>query len=402
MGLSAVVAPELPRSLPDSTPRQVWELVAPRRAVTLSSVLADAVAVHVYRHQVADELAGAWPQRSNALRSCGEAGAVLFCAECDCSHVVPYRCTARSCPTCAHIASAVTVERLAKRSEAALRDLRIDDQWGGVGPHRRKTWKLLTATQETAGDYAEDSRFEVRALDRSIQRVRRAWGPFWRSSPWGKPLVMRHEVTGRKTIRSRKDTIFAMGIEVAPGGMVHLHAAIYGEYVPDTEIRAQWERQLGRGGYVKLNRMADDSAESFRKSLHEVLKYVSKGEASGRQHIRAAAVELAMRGVRRVEMGGAIRRMQQLTNQDVIKSAAPPCADCGTAGGKWRWGGLRNRAYVEANGGFGVDRWTDIREIPEARGDLRAAQYRGYYGGDAPGWMTAGDDELPPVDVAFS
>jgi hypothetical protein len=385
----------------DSVPLSVSErrALSRKRPLTLSSVLADETAVHVYRHQVAEALALDWPQRAKGLRSCGEAGAVLYCAECDRGHVVPYRCNARSCPTCAHIASAVVVEKLAKRAEKAVLDLNVATTWDYDGKPQTKSWRLITPTQQTAHARGDDRRFHPRELRRSILRVRRSWGPFWRSLSWGRPRRVKHPETGKPTMRARRDTMFAMGIEVAPGGLVHAHAAVYGEYLPGPAVTASWEKFIDRRGRVGMERLRMATPDEFRKSLHEVLKYVSKGEPNARQSERAAMIELAMRGIRRVEMGGALRKIS-VSSKDIITTTAPPCVECGTVQGKWRWGGLRAPEYVTENGGFGVDRWADIRD--HTRQSHRATLYESYFGGEAPPWMSDDAEELPGVELAYS
>src|SRR4051812_21936371 len=91
-------------ALPEPT-RAAFAGLPVARPLTISAFCADEIGAHVFRHQVAEQLGAEWPQRARGLVSCGEAGAVLVCADCDCSHIVPYRCAARSCPSCAHIAS---------------------------------------------------------------------------------------------------------------------------------------------------------------------------------------------------------------------------------------------------------------------------------------------------------
>ena len=62
--------------------------------------------MYAYRQEVSAALGDlwtvceSWDSRSMALRDCGLAGVVLKCNSCGTRHLVPYRCGARTCPTC--------------------------------------------------------------------------------------------------------------------------------------------------------------------------------------------------------------------------------------------------------------------------------------------------------------
>lgn len=343
--------------------------------LTLSAVCADDVGAHVFRHQVAAHLLPSWSVRAKALRSCGESGARLVCAECETVHVTPFRCAARSCPTCAHIASAVAVDRVAAKAEDAFKRRGVAEQWDGDGKREPKTWKLFTATMQTPGDYGSPERFQTATLKQRLRLVRGAWGPFWRALPWGKKIAVARdkvdtdtgEVIGtRRSLIARRDTMFAMGLEVAPGGMVHLHAAVYAEFLPWQVLRAEWRRALGVEGNIKVKQMRADSADDFRAALREVLKYVSKGDKSPRRAEWAANIECAMFRVRRVEVGGALRAKVDVGAREVTYAGAKACDNCGTRE-RWKWAGLRASEYVVRNGGFGRDHLaTTARRLREA------------------------------------
>lgn len=341
--------------------------------LALSPVLADDLGAHVFRHQVARALWQEWPQRAKALESCGEAGARIRCSCCQAAHLAPYRCGARSCPTCAHIASAVAVDRVAARAERAV-ELGAATTWEGDGWPRSKQWYMLTLTQQTAGRYGDRSRYELVNLVPAIRRVRRGWGPFWRTTRWGSLVIAPSPYTGRRGSRTRRDVMFAMGLEVAPGGMVHAHASVYGEAVEETELRKLWQAAIGRAGFVKLRRMQAATPDDFRQSLRETLKYVTKGERGPRRHEVAALVERALQRIRRVELGGALRLRGDLASpQSLVYASAQQCEGCGEKG-QWEWGGMRAPEYVVENGGFGRDHIAQtaryIREPTERRDAL--------------------------------
>lgn len=348
----------------------------------LSSICADDLGAHVFRHRVAAALSPWWRTRAHGLETCGEAGARLRCSCCSSVHVAPYRCGARSCPTCAHIASAVSVDKLAARVERAMPAGSLDTLWEGPSWPREKSWLMFTGTQQTAGAKGDDSRYEHAALLASIRRVRGAWGPFWRSTAWGARVYQRSPTTGILGTRLRRDVAFAMGIEVAPGGMVHLHAAIYGEYNRERDrdhVWRQWREAIGKAGFITVKPMKAATPDDFKDSLREVLKYVSKGERGERRALHAAAIERAMRQVRRVEMGGAIRGAVRNIDPLDLASHRQSCTDCG-ANEQWQWAGLRGPEYVIANGGFGLDTMERLRRNVKdetVRRDLRGARELG-------------------------
>lgn len=315
----------------------------------------DRSAEALFRARVSRHLSVSWVTRANAIKLCGEAGVKLRCA-CGDACIVPYRCGARACPTCARQIAARATARLANRVKIATESRRIADLWDGKGKSREKRWKLFTGTSR-AGDAG--SRFEHDVLLGRIRAVRAAWGPFWRSTSWGARVRVPVEwttATGtvtRYSRRARRDTAAIMGLEVAPGGMVHLHAAIYGEYVPTNDLQALWSAALGESAFVKIRAMRAESAGDFEKALREVLKYVTKWDkAPGGREQRAAAIEYAMRGIRRVEMVGCIRAMPGVDAALAADVAGEACTGCGRADG-WSWSSIWAPEKVRANGGFG-------------------------------------------------
>lgn len=322
---------------------------------SLSSVCADELSAHVYRHQTAHWLGPHWPTRALALRSCGEAGARIRCACCSAIRLAPFRCGARTCPTCAHIASAVAVDRLSTRVSDTNAENVLNTRWEGPAWPQEKRWWLFTGTQQTEGRKGDEARYEHGQLTAAIRRVRDAWSPFWQSMTWGARVYERSPRTGRLGTRSRRDVMYAMGVEVAPGGMTHGHAAVYGEKPQREILRKRWAAALGRPGFVTLKPMQIETPDDFKSGLREVLKYVSKGDKGMRRAEHAAAIERAMRRVRRVEMGGAIRTTNIFGTARDLVTHRQVCTECNANNGQWQWAGLREPAYVVANDGFGLD-----------------------------------------------
>jgi hypothetical protein len=347
------------------------------RPEVFAEILADDRPVHYYRRQVAAYLEPWWPRRAAALVSCGEAGARCDCADCGARHVLPYRCGARSCPTCARTAAAIVSEKVARKAERAAAELL--QAWDGPGPRRKRGWKMLTLSTRAKRTAAE--RYEPATLREYVKAVRSSWGKFWRSTVWGS---RRRGISkaGKATKRARRDTCYAIGIEVAPGGMVHLHAAIFGEYIDNVTLAALWRGACELGGFIEIHSMyGSDGAplqpagdpEGFRDALREVLKYVSKGDKEpGQRPQRAAAVEYALRSIRRVEVGGALRFVAGITEKE-IATAQRECESCQAAPSGWRWRGMRSPTYVRRNQGFGISHIADDVDAEQLRATNRAA-----------------------------
>ncbi len=95
-------------------------------------------------------------------------------------------------------------------------------------------------------------------------------------------------------------------------------------------------------------------------AFREVLKYATKGEKGARsQRTHAAAVEIAFKNVRRVEIGGALRKevsetdgaTDDATPEDLHDYREAACITCGSIG-PWRWNGSMSPDMVALHGGF--------------------------------------------------
>ena len=92
-----------------------------------------------------------------------------------------------------------------------------------------------------------------------------------------------------------------------------------------------------------------------------MLKYATKGEKGARsQPSHAAAVEIAFRNVRRVEVGAALRKVEVSSGDGATDDATPEdlhdyreaaCVACASIG-PWRWNGNVNPDMVALEGGF--------------------------------------------------
>ena len=323
---------------------------------------ADPVWIHRFRRSVAEALEGRWPTRAARIRECGESAVVMLCADCGARHLFPVRCAGRTCPICARRGAAALSCRLLERIR--VHDLTMEcepwdgpgrtSSWSGGDLHGR-SWKLVTLTSPAPRDSA--LRFEPEHLRTSVTHVRAAVGRWWRSTPWGRQK--RDPASRRK--RVRRDTSCLSALEVAPGGMVHVHALVYGEYVPHRELSNLWGSALGLEGPAVVDIRTVDASDPT-KGIREALKYATKGIGGKDQGTRAAAVEYAFRNVHRVSISGALRSIQGRSTRpdvedpqgaDLHASDDAVCEACGVIG-SWQWDRIVSHGHVQENGSWGV------------------------------------------------
>ncbi len=332
---------------------------------------ADPQWTHDFRDQVSAELFPFWRTRANAMAECGRGAIAIACLPCAAPHYVPLRCGSRTCPTCARKAAAAMASRTAAR--VAVHDIQQEAQpWDGPGKPRRRSWKLVTLTCPALPNI--EDRFSRAEQRKQVKRARAAWYPFWRSTAWGRQV----RSPGDRTKRARRDTSFAMGGETSPRGVVHLHVLVFGEFIHQRQLQALWGQALGTTTPVIVDvRQIKGGVAGVRDAIREALKYCAKAEKGPRQAAHAASVELAWRGVRRLEIGGALRRVklpetnedggEDLRPEDLHNQHAASCESCGSVG-LWRWLGIVPASVVELNGGWGLAR--DYVPRPEIRPNL--------------------------------
>ena len=92
--------------------------------------------------------------------------------------------------------------------------------------------------------------------------------------------------------------------------MVHVHLLIYGEFVLQKRLQELWSRALGEQAFIWATAIRG-GAQGIARALREVLKYATKGEKGIRASAeRAAAVEVAFRNIKRLSIGGALRKIR--------------------------------------------------------------------------------------------
>jgi hypothetical protein len=284
---------------------------------------------------------------------------------------VPFRCGARTCPTCTKAIAAAKVEAITSRVRQFTADVASGARaWDGAGPARALSWRHVVLTSPAPVDL--EQRYDPTYLRAVAREVRNAFRRWWLATAWGRQRNVKRP-DGRRSKVSRRDTAYVLGLEISPRGMVHIHAAVFGEFIPQVMIEAAWRTALGatRRTIVHVTALRGDTIDVMRKSLSEVLKYATKGEKGARRVERAAAVEVALRRVRRIEVGGALRDYapiaETVTQEELHAGERLRCGVC--AGARFVWIGLRGPELVHHNGGFGLLRVEDFGKSSDHASD---------------------------------
>jgi hypothetical protein len=373
---SAVALPALVH-----TPCNILHHKAQKNRPAIDEILyTDTLDEHKYRQAVSavvEELG--WKSRATAIKLCGRAGVEIKCGGCDSPSIVPFRCRSRTCPSCAKAGAAGIVGRLMpkieihdqRQSETAWDGARsitaahfvCKKHQGGCDCWKHRAWRLVTLTRrmKDVGD-----RWNVKHLQQQVRReASKLLAAWWRQTEWGKQR--RDETTGRK--RSRRDTSCVWGLEISPGGMVHFHVIVYGEFAAQWQLLTAWRTVLRKLAAVTdakdggVNVQALRGSADVKDAIREVLKYATKGETRDGKTLmpsaqQAAIVECAFRSVRRFGTMGALRKITKkelldVQADDFHAACGAHCESCATVG-EWRWMGLVGRDTVQLNGGFGL------------------------------------------------
>jgi hypothetical protein len=346
-------------------------------------IYVDDAETHRFRVAVAAVVAElGWSNRAMSLALCGKAGVEVKCGGCTTPSLVPFRCGARTCPTCARAGAGAVAARVANR--IAVHDAAMSGvDWDGA--KRRQTqhwqcpvhqrackcwqlrqWRLVTLTRRPVDLGDRWNPHNVRAQLKQAGSLLAAW---WRRVEWGRQV--RDADSGRK--RSRKDTSCVWGLEVAPGGMVHFHVTVYGEFLNQVELLKAWREVLCAAGVTDRKdggvRVEALRGEGVRDSIREVLKYATKGtQKDGESQMpsaqQAGVVEVAFQNVRRVGIKGALRKFAEpevldVHLEDLHNDHVLTCEACGNVG-EWTWGAIVGRDLVQRNHGFGLLRYNAL------------------------------------------
>ncbi len=263
---------------------------------------------------------------------------------------------------CARRGAAAVADRILERIR--VHDLIMESEpwdgpgeshhWSGGDRHGR-AWKLVTLTFPAVSH--KQARFEPEALREAVQRVRKAIMPWWRATPWGRQVRR-----GSRKKQVRRDTSLVYAIEIAPGGMVHVHLLVYGEYWDQGELARTWGKALGLDGPAVADIRTVDPDDPTH-GIREALKYATKAEGTRQeQAVRASAVEYALFNVHRVGIAGALRKIkghsrdpssEDVHAEDLHDEFEAACEACGAIG-SWAWERIVSDRVIEGNGGWGL------------------------------------------------
>ena len=289
-------APEPEPKEPEPEPKGTWDdpLPAPDPSTQAHHDLQTAfefakpvqLTFQDWQESVARQMAGT--KRGERIAKCGSMMVVSRCKDCGKDADDAKRsanCESRTCPSCSRTRS--------KRYLAKL--VPFMERFPIKG--RGQSWTMITITvPRTRGT-------NVQRLKRDFNTVQNAF----RKAVWPALKEIGFE-------RARTNA------EVAPGGMVHLHAIAYGPFIPKMWLEEMRRRvvELGCGPQFNLQRL-----KKGKGGLKEVCKYVTKGVAVrdrlGEQThpLLCAMIEVAFAGRQLVRWYGDWGKL------------AKPCRHCG-------------------------------------------------------------------------
>ena len=305
--------------------------------------------IHAFRYLTAEHLSELWPKKAESLRDCGEKPLMYACGACGTFHVFPHRCRGRTCPICAPRAAAAIAERMLER--IAVHDRAMEsEKWDGPGNPQKRSWRMVTLTSPALPD--EGARWDPVVLRLAVKAFGDALPKWWRKT-WGRQVRDKKS----RSKRARRDTSAVVALEVAPGGMVHAHFLVYGEFKAQATVQKEWEKALGVPlAIVDVRSVGQDLVGGIR----EALKYATKGTGPD-QAKRAAAVEFAFMDRKRIRLYGALRMFQGQSEEvesedaqdgDVQDHQGTACEACGFIG-KWVHIGPQYPACLTRNDGWG-------------------------------------------------
>lgn len=288
-------------------------------------------------------------RQATSLRSCGARVRVRRCRECDelrpgsgvitGADVVDPKtgevmgttfCKSRLCPSCAREAAQHIRRHLARIVEV-------------LPPVDGFRWRMVTVT--ALYDPADPAASTAESLRQRIEGVKKAWRGIW------------------KTLVKRRGAGAFAAVEMSGTGHVHLHALVYGPYLPKEAVDAAAKAAWDGAGFCHVHDLGEDGqVDEVRRAILEVGKYSAKGASplaeewiGGRARdlthpTLAARFALAAHGVRLKERFGAFRAIAEEeeaavsdeedgapTEAEVEQADAQVACPCCGAVGRWEW-----------------------------------------------------------------
>lgn len=219
-------------------------------------------------------------RQADRYETCGLQYAIVRCRSCKNPLVGPKRCEVRICESCARkfaVAVRTRMEQIAKE----------------LTPRDGKRLAFLTLTKKTFPNYRPTSN-EVRQLFRCARKLING---FWPKKNGGGGFAV---------------------FEVGDNDNIHIHALIYGQYVPQEIISRRWLELTGDSFVVHIR-----TVRSPRKGIGYLLKYVTKPKKTDNPLDLAYYLNLLI-GIRRIHTYGVFYNRFRLR-----PATGCPCPRCG-------------------------------------------------------------------------
>lgn len=216
-------------------------------------------------------------RQAGRFMRCGQSYVTTSCIDCKQVYVGPVRCESRICQGCARKYAA----RIRANQLAIIK--RIEDYPGNK-------LMFLTATMRSTGVFP--TTLELRQINRNFRLLVNT-------------LYQKREGAGGFSV-----------MELSPGGMLHIHALIYGKYIPQSTISKTWLAITGDSMIVDVRR-----AYGVSRCLNYLLKYITK-QPQGYDSAQLAKYMAAHIGVRRLHSYGVFY------GTGLLRFESCPCYKC--------------------------------------------------------------------------
>lgn len=219
-------------------------------------------------------------RQADRFEACGLQYAIVRCRDCKGPIVGPKRCDVRICDSCA-------------RKFAAMVGTRMVEIAKELTPKNGKRLGFLTLTKKTFPNYRPTSN-EARQLFRNARKL---INQFWPKKDGGGGFAV---------------------LEVGDNDNLHIHALIYGQYVPWEVISKRWLELTGDSFVVDIR-----TVRNPRKGIGYLLKYVTKPKKTDDPFDLAYYLNLLI-GIRRIHTYGVFYNRFRLRPK-----IGCPCPRCG-------------------------------------------------------------------------
>ena len=238
-------------------------------------------------------------KQADRFESCGSQYLKIGCKDCQTHIICPKRCEVRICTTCAKKYN----YRIRKRQSSLIKQF---------PKTKLKRWMMLTVTKKV-NKYYSPTTSDAKDLFKQYRKLSNKLYP-----------------------KSQGCGSFAV-LEVGQENNLHIHALVYGYYVPQSKISKLWLELTGDSKIVDIQEVKNQ-----RHSLNYILKYLTKPIDKVNPEKLADYTNLLL-GLRRIRTYGI------LYNYPLAKKDSCPCPFCG---GKFGFIGFESGRIVRIDSLF--------------------------------------------------